>query len=450
LSDFNEALWPRRKHPVLEGWSTVEEDALDRFPQVFSNGAAIPSHQLGWRMAVLPFRSAGAPMGYAMSLGMAEEISAALSRFRSPRLIAPATFWDGAGPAADALARCRMYQLDYVLDGTIEVVGQHIRLAVSLLDVVLDFEVIWSGRLSGRLDDLFALQDQTDSETIAQLDPDLFVRGSAFEAPSKTNVPAAHHALLVAIQGIFRLDQPKFMRARELLIRAIELDAEYAAPHAWLAYWSIMAIGQGWASDPRQTIEMAGKSAERALQLDPLDARAVSIAGHVQSYMFHDVPAGLELHARALELNPNLPIVWTLSSCSRMYNGDHATASRHAAMAQRLSPRDPHIFFVEHVATCAYFFQRNLEQAEQLGDVVLTRNPRHVSALYLQLAIVGHLDHEREASECLALLQSIDPNVSVESIIARSRLQPNDRDYFADGLRRAGVPLRSASPDTTS
>ncbi len=443
MSDFNEALWPRRKPPAVEGWSTLDEDALDRFPQVFSTVSGIPNHQLGWRMAVLPFRSMGAPIGYSMSLGMAEEIAAALSRFRSPRLIAPATFWDGAGPAVDALARCRTYQLDYVLDGTIEVVGQHVRLTVSLLDVVLDFEVIWSGRLCGKLNDLFELQEQAASETIAQLDPDLFIRGSAFEPPAQTNVPAAHHALLVAIQGIFRLEQPKFMRARELLARAIELDPEYAAPHAWLAYWSIMAIGQGWARDPHQTIVLAGESAERALQLDPLDARAVSVAGHVKAYMFHDVRAGLDLHARALALNPNLPIVWTLSSYCRIYSGDHATASRHAAAAQTLSPRDPHIFFVEHAATAAYFFQRKPEQAEQLGDVVLTRNPRHVSALNIQLAILGHLDREPEARACLALLQSIDPAVSVERIVARARLQTVDRDYYAEGLRLAGVPIRA-------
>src|ERR1700749_1538550 len=85
-----------------------------------------PAHQLGWRMAVLPFRSVGPPVGHGIALGMAEEVSAALSRFRAPRLIATATFWDGSGPAADAMALCRTYQLDYVIDGTIQVLNDKV------------------------------------------------------------------------------------------------------------------------------------------------------------------------------------------------------------------------------------------------------------------------------------------------------------------------------------
>ena len=50
--------------------------------------ARVQSQQLGWRMAVLPFRSVGTPISDGIALGMAEEVSAALSRFRAPRLIA--------------------------------------------------------------------------------------------------------------------------------------------------------------------------------------------------------------------------------------------------------------------------------------------------------------------------------------------------------------------------
>src|ERR1700722_6154580 len=117
--------------------------------RIASTSAGIPRHQLGWRMAVLPFRRVGAPAGRGIALGVAEEISAALARFRTPRLIATATFWDGSGPAADALVRCRTYQLDYIIDGTIHVVGDTVHVDVTLLDVVLDFEVIWCGRFDG-------------------------------------------------------------------------------------------------------------------------------------------------------------------------------------------------------------------------------------------------------------------------------------------------------------
>ena len=400
----------------------------------------LPKHQLGWRMAVLPFRSIGASEGSRIALGMAEEVSAALGRFRAPRLTASATFWDGSGLAADALGRCRTYQLDYIVSGTMEVDGHQVHVDVSLLDVVFDFEVIWTGRFDGELSDLFSLQHRIAAETVLQVDPELFERASSVEAPARTDIAAAHHCVLAAIQGIFRLDRPDFMRARELLARAIELDPDYAAAHSWLAYWNIMAVGQGWVENPQDVTSSAGACAERAVCLDPFNARALAIAGHVKAYLFHDVRSALALHARAVELNPNLPIAWTLSSWSKIYNGEHATAIRHATTSQSLSPREPHIFLAEHALMTAHFFSRHLDEAEMLAEIVLERNPGHASALNVRLAILGHMGRKDEAVRCLATLREIDPNVSVGKIVARPPLRPEDREFYIDGLQRADVP----------
>jgi TolB-like protein/Tfp pilus assembly protein PilF len=439
---------PRDTPKPGTAWSTgydedgVDAEALSRFPQVFSSNAGIPDHQLGWRMAVLPFRSIGAPLGHGIALGMAEEISTALSRFRLPRLVASATFWNGTEPVDDAMGRCRMYALDYIIDGTIKIDGSQITVHVTLMDVVLAFEVIWSGRFDGTMDDLFSLQHRIVSETVAQIDPELFQRGSAYEAPCKTEVAAAHHSVLTAIQGIFRLDKASFMKARELLSHAIELDPDYAAAYTWMAYWCIMAMGQGWAENPREIAALAGDVAKRAVQLDPLDARALTIAGHIDAYMFKDVPKAAAMHARALELNPNLPIAWTLSSLCKIYSGEHATAIRYGSISKSLSPRDPHIFFTEHTLMSAYMFDRQLEQAEILSDIVLARNTDHVSAVNIRLAILGHLGRKAEATECFDILRKLEPFVTVASIVSRAPLRKHDQAYYARGLMLAGVPTR--------
>ena len=393
-------------------------------------------------MAVLPFRSVGAPVGHGIALGMAEEISTALSRFRLPRLVASATFWNGTEPVDDAMARCRMYALDYIIDGTIKIDGNQITVHVTLMDVVLAFEVIWSGRFDGTMDDLFSLQHRIVSETVAQIDPELFQRGSAYEAPCKTEVAAAHHSVLTAIQGIFRLDKPSFMKARELLSHAIELDPQYAAAYTWMAYWCIMAIGLGWADNPREIAAMAGDVAKRAVLLDPMDARAITIAGHVEAFLFKDVPRAAAMHVRALELNPNLPIAWTLSSWCKIYSGEHATAIREASISKSLSPRDPHIFFAEHAMMVAYMFNRQLQDAEILSDIVLARNPEIVSALNIRLCILGHLGRSSEAEQYLGVLQRLEPVVTVANIVSRAPFTKYDQAYYARGLMLAGVPTK--------
>ncbi len=174
--------------------------------------------------------------------------------------------------------------------------------------------------------------------------------------------------------------------------------------------------------------------------LDSFDARALAVAGHVKAYLFHDVRSALALHARAIELNPNLPIAWTFSSWSKIYNGEHGTAIHHAMTSQSLSPRDPHIFLAEHALMTAQFFSRHLDEADMLSEIVLERTPGHVSALNVRLAILGHMARKDEAWRCLAMLREIDPNVSIGKIVARPPLRPEDRAFYIDGLQRAGVP----------
>ena len=397
-------------------------------------------NHLLWRLAVLPFRSKGPSAGLGIALGMAEEISAALARFGLPRLVATATFWDGTGPVADARSICRTHHLDYVIDGTIQTSGSAITVDVSLLDVVLDFDVVWHGHFDGTLDDLFSLQHSIAFQTVRHVDPDMSHGNAEAMAPIRTEIAEAHQSVLTAIQGIFRLDRATYIRSRDYLQRAIDLDDEYAAAYTWLAYWSIIAAGQGWVENPGAVMQLAGTAASRAIELDPFDARAVAIAGHVRAYLFHDVPQALELLARAIDLNPNLPIAWTMSSWSRIYNGEHVMAVRHAMMAQSLSPRDPHIWLAEHSFATAQLFNRNLEEAEALNAVVLERNPDHVSALNSRLAILGHLGRIEEASRYLAILRRFDPQVNVARIASRIPLKPADKGFYMEGLERAGVP----------
>src|SRR5262249_52379186 len=115
-------------------------------------------------------------------------------------------------------------------------------------------------------------------------------------------------------------------------------------------------------------------------------------------------------------------------------------AIRHARTSQSLSPRDPHIFFVEHALMTAHFFHRDLEEAEVLAEVVLARNPSHASALNVQLALLGHLGRKEAAAQYLAMLRHIDQNVTVAKIVARAPLRTEDKLYYTEGLELGGVP----------
>jgi hypothetical protein len=108
-------------------------------------------------------------------------------------------------------------------------------------------------------------------------------------------------------------------------------------------------------------------------------------------------------------------------------------------MAESLSPTDPHVFFVEHAAMTARFFLRDLDRADELALSVLARKPGHASALKVRLAILGHLSRRGEIEQCLVSLRLIDPDITIDKIIARPPLRSADRAFYAEGLRLAGV-----------
>jgi hypothetical protein len=83
----------------------------------------------------------------------------------------------------------------------------------------------------------------------------------------------------------------------------------------------------------------ARRLALRAAELGREDALALSTAGSSLAQVLHELDAGIALIDRACELNPNLAIAWSSSSCARNCRGEPEIA--HAARAMRLSPLDP-------------------------------------------------------------------------------------------------------------
>jgi hypothetical protein len=87
---------------------------------------------------------------------------------------------------------------------------------------------------------------------------------------------------LRAITVIGRMDRSQYTTGGDYLARAIELEPDYASAHAWYAYWHVFLVGQGWADDLDSMMAKAGALAERAIVLDPLDARGRRRSVHPQ------------------------------------------------------------------------------------------------------------------------------------------------------------------------
>lgn len=393
------------------------------------------------RIGVMPLRSLDASETDELSLGLAEEITYALSRLSWLSCVAPSSMAAAARQAVVAgNAAWRSLKLDLVLEGTVQRGGGRVRVMMRLLDLSAGDEVIWARRFDRHETDTLTLQDMIAAEMVAQLDPELLVReGEKARArpPGEANAP---DLLLRAIPAIYRLEHDGFYDAGEMLAAAIAMDPDHASAHAWYAYWHLLLVGQGWAEDVAAATQRGGELAARAVTLDPTDARALTIAGHVRGFLQRQPFEALELHERALAVNPHLALARCFSSLSLSYLGRHEEALERITEAQRLSPFDPHSFFFDMAAMMPNLMLRQHDRVVELGNRALALNPGFSSTYKGHLSACGHLGRQTEAQDLCVRLLALEPKFSVLDALARSPLsRPEDLAHYGEGLKLAGL-----------
>lgn len=396
----------------------------------------------GARVGVMPFRAAGTDDA-GLSLGLAEEITAALARFRWLFLIASPSLAALSERGADA-AQWRALDLDFLLDGTVQQRQGRVRITQRLLDMRAGEagvgEVVWSGRFEHDASDLFAVQDEIAAETVARIDPTLLLREGQRAGQSVAHSATAYDLTLRAIPAIYRLEETSYRAAGEALARAVALDPDYGAAHAWWACWHLFLVGQGWTEDRAGAMARAGELAERAVLLDPADARALTIAGHVQAFLHGRVAEAIGLHERALSLNPNLPLAWVFSGLAHSYRGAHDEAIRRISQAQRLSPFDPHGFFFDGALMIPHLLLGDYGAVVEIGRRAIALNPGLSSTYQAQLAALGHLGWRAEAEVVRRRLAELDPGFTLAEAAARTTLRrAEDNARYLEGLRLGGL-----------
>ncbi len=427
-----EQLLAETKHAVSR---TVSSEA--------AAAVSISTRRTGIRLGVMPFVAIGPASDPAFSAGLAEEITTAFARFRWITGLAPASVASLCDEPLQS-TRWQDLDLDFLIRGSFRKKGNDIRVVLRLTNMRGADEITWGRRFDGLLPDVLTLQDQIASETAAQMAPELLV-WEAMEARSRPRVdPDAYDMMLRAIPAIYRLDEVSFLEAGTLLERSRTLDPASAACHSWLAHWYLLALGQGWASDVPMAIQRARELSERAITLDPNDARGFAIAGHVRAFLQKDPEGARDLHERALALNLNLALAWCYSGLTHCYLGQHREAIRRVEHAKRLSPLDPHGFFFDTAMAMPLLLTGQYEATARMGRQARDRHPGLSSTHKLLLAALGHLGMRREAALVRKGLLLLEPDFSIAAALARSPLRrQEDLDCYLQGLRLAGVPERS-------
>jgi DNA-binding SARP family transcriptional activator/TolB-like protein len=393
------------------------------------------------RLGIREMRVIGPNVDDALSVGLAEEVTTALSRFRWISCVSGSSLAAIAGDTADANVRWSELDLDLLLDGTIQYGGDRVRITVRLLDMHAGEAVIWANRFDHDASDTLTVQDRVASAIVAQVDPLLLMREGERAATRNQRGVTASDLVLQAVPAIYRMDRLSFHAAGELLEAALRAEPTHTDALAWFAYWHLFLVGQGWTDEPDAATRRAGELADTAVAMAPNDARALTLASHVRAFLLKRPAEAAVLHDRAISLNPNLAIAWCFSGFALSYLGDHQTSLVRMEKAIELSPSDPHLFFFQAAIIMPHLLLGQYQEAAAAGRKAIELNPWFSSAFKGCLSALGHLGPGKEAASVLARLLKLEPNFAVQDAVRRSPMTvAADIERYADGLRRAGLP----------
>lgn len=390
----------------------------------------------GARLGVMPFQVLGGGPDADVSVGLAGEITAALARFRWLVLV------DSASVAAVERQEGAAEELglDFSLSGTVQRAGDRVRVTLRLTDHRPPDAVVWAERFDRDAGDILTLQDEIAAEVVARVDPEILLI-EANRAATRPQVHVnAYDLLLRAIPAIYRLDRDSYELAGSLLLEATRLEADYAPAYAWYAYWHLFLVGQGWAAADSEVLAKSEELASRAVALDPSDAQALAILGHVRAFLHHRVAEAVTLYERALALNPNLPMAWVFSALALSYRGHHEEALRRWERYKQLAPLHPHAFFFDAARLVPLLLLRRHEEVDAAARQVTALHSGFTFPYKIWLSALGHLGRVDEAAVVIARLKLMEPDFTLEKARDRAPLEDAaDRAHYLAGLRKAGL-----------
>jgi len=235
--------------------------------------------------------------------GMAEEIINALTHIDGLQVAARTSAFRFKDRKEDIRDIGRDLNVETLLEGSVRKAGNRLRITAQLVEVANGYH-LWSERYDREIEDVFAIQDEI-SENIARV---LRIILSEDEKRAIAKVPTTDvKAYDYYLRGrqFFHLGRKKSLQfARQMFVRAIDIDPDYALAYAGMANCCSQLVHLfGDSSDV--TLEQADTASQKALELDSGLAEAHAARGFALWLMNQHDASGREFET-AIRLDPKL------------------------------------------------------------------------------------------------------------------------------------------------
>ena len=390
-------------------------------------------------IAVLAFNNmSGDPEQEYFSDGISEDIITDLSKLSELHVIARNSTFTYKGKPVDVKQVGRDLGVHYVLEGSVRKAGNRVRVTGQLIDVASGAH-IWAERFDRDLTDIFAVQDELTREIISALKVKLTPEKKDRLARKNTIDQEAYDLFLRGRERAWLNTRSGNIEARHLLGRAVTINPEFAAAHAFIGFTQVNDYVNGWAEVPERSLQTGLENAGRAVQMDEAEPQG-HYALAVALFFHRETDRALAEARRSVALAPNFAQGHHTIARMLTFSGDAAGAINTIDAYMQLDPLYPDmaLYFLAEARFALGQFEEAVTALKQRHG----RNPNSATSYALLASCYGHLGRIAESQAAWAEVMRIAPDFSIER--QRRTLpykNPDDFERRVEGMRKAGLPV---------
>jgi TolB-like protein/DNA-binding winged helix-turn-helix (wHTH) protein/tetratricopeptide (TPR) repeat protein len=380
--------------------------------------------------------------------GMTEALITKLAQQSSLRVISRTSVMRFKNTSHSLPKIARELNVDGVIEGSVLLSGNKIRITVQLLNAPLD-QHVWAETFERDYHDVIALQDDVSRQIATEVNQTL--NGRQPRPPSRpTSIAPKAYEAYIRGRYLFNQGTPDSVKKSLLYFEeTIAQQPDYALAYSGLAQ-AYLAEGNLGLLDQTKSYDVASQKASKSLQLDPSLSDPHATLGDRKAEQDWDWTGAEQEYRQAIRLEPsNSRAHCRLSSLLSILKR-HDEAISEAQNAVQLDPLSP---AAEFQAGIAYYFARRLKEAEETFKNTLEMN---AASIELRLWLCRVYLQEKNFALALAEYQrvldlaKILPNKSDIPFLSRFAeiYARTGKSEEAEALlkRLQGLPVREQSP----
>jgi adenylate cyclase len=388
---------------------------------------------------VMPFENlSGDPEQTYFSDGMTDNLITDLSRISGLLVMARNTSFSfrDRQEATDARSVGEALGVRYVVEGSIQRSGEHIRINASLTDAQTGFQ-LWAKRLDREFKDLFALQDDTAAGIIEALKVELTEEERRQLSKQYTISLEAYDFYLRAWEELWRFNSAGRLQAQKYLREALLLDPHFALAKSILATSYTNRNGDAMQNNDAM-LDLALELAQQAQRIDPNLPAVQASLGLVHMFR-REFDAAEKAFSQAIEMDPNYADAYAMRAWNRHYSGEPEKALEGFEYALVLNPRAPFPYL--NALAEVYFSLGDYEQSIRFNIEATSRNPEALRNRIFLAAAYAEMDRIEDAEWEVEEALLLQPDLSLSNLedIAPYR-DPATAERLLKALSAAGLP----------